>query len=171
MIGVKNRPYCSVLAEITKTCVLLGLVKYFKKMRGNRLPRSVCFASENFGNGMRAWKTQLLVNSAKAERWLHLSPKVSHIHDISVWLGPFKIECMFCIRKFWKWNARFKNTTQIPEIYTSLRGQKLHDFIRIASWRDDWPLSITLPLQMFTIVWDTNTFEGWKWLLSTSSLS
>ncbi len=27
MIGVKNRAYCSVLGEIAKTCVLLGLVK------------------------------------------------------------------------------------------------------------------------------------------------
>ena len=44
MIGVKNRAYCSLLAEIAKTCVLLGLVKYFKKMRGNGLPGS-CFPS------------------------------------------------------------------------------------------------------------------------------
>ena len=32
MIGVKNRAYCSVPAEIAKICVLLGLVKYLKIM-------------------------------------------------------------------------------------------------------------------------------------------
>ncbi len=42
MIGVKNRAHRSVLAEIAKTCGLLGLVKYFKKMRGNGLTGS-CF--------------------------------------------------------------------------------------------------------------------------------
>ncbi len=46
MIGVKNRAYCSVLAEIAKTCVLLGLVKYFKKMRGNPLVYEETFAWE-----------------------------------------------------------------------------------------------------------------------------
>ncbi len=45
----QNRADCSVLAEIAKTCVLLRLVKYFRKIRGNGLHGS-CLPSFLSGN-------------------------------------------------------------------------------------------------------------------------
>ncbi len=39
-LGVKNRPYCSLLAASAKTCVVLGWVIYFKKQQGKELPGS-----------------------------------------------------------------------------------------------------------------------------------
>ncbi len=40
----KYRPYCSLLAVSAKTCVVLGWVIQFKKLRGNELPGSLGFA-------------------------------------------------------------------------------------------------------------------------------
>ncbi len=76
----------------------------------------------------------------------------------------------FASGNYGNWMRVREKSTQVAVINMSPCGQKWHDFIGIASWQDDWPLSInTLPLQVFTIVWDRNAFEGSKWLLLTTS--
>ncbi len=52
-------------------------------------------------------------------------------------IRPFKIECVFCIRKFWKLNTQHKS-----QKFTRASVVKRHDFNGIACWQDDWPLSI-----------------------------
>ena len=139
----------------TWVCVHLDTLQVFERRPGYKIMKQTCQGCDSLALCLASILKQITV-------------------ECVITLGRLKLNVCFASGNFGNWMCARENTTHIPEIYTSICGQKWHDLIGIISWQDAWPPQYTLytlPFQVFTIILDRHTFESLKWVLYINCFS